>query len=345
MRELVVDDEGTKLAYIDSDVPSTAEQGYITIFAIHGAAFTSHVFDRVMDIAPQHGVRFVAINRRDYPGSSPLSRSDLEALSSESADAKAAFLRARGVEFATFICRFAAQHNIPAASPVGKSGGFAVLGWSLGCAFAHATVSHFDTLPAGPKEYFSQNLRGLILFEPPTVAIGAPHPPGAWSPHIDTTLTPPQRAGLFTHWVSAYFAHGALHTRDPAVLEHVVPAPSRPPSVYGMSAAERARAAYPAPAQASDMRFMRGAAGAIRASYRRACFDAGVRAALPKMRVALVVGDATTALCLSAYFAVQDDDDEAGGGRVVFKLLRDTNHFVQWDEPELALQTFLACLD
>ena len=138
------------------------------------------VFDKVVNIASHHGVRFVAINRRDYPGSTPLSPSDLEALSSDSAEAKTAFLRARGVEFATFICRFSAQHEIPTASPDGKSGGFAVLGWSLGCAFAHATVSHFDVLPPAHKEYFSQNLRGLIFLgthRTPALKHPVPSPP------------------------------------------------------------------------------------------------------------------------------------------------------------------------
>lgn len=40
MQDIVVDDQGTKLSYIDSGVPQHAADGYMTIFAVHGMAFT-----------------------------------------------------------------------------------------------------------------------------------------------------------------------------------------------------------------------------------------------------------------------------------------------------------------
>ena len=41
MQSIVVDNEGTKLSYIDSGVPITFRQNYITVFAVHGSLFSS----------------------------------------------------------------------------------------------------------------------------------------------------------------------------------------------------------------------------------------------------------------------------------------------------------------
>lgn len=108
-----------------------------------------------------------------------------------------------------------------------------------------------------------------------------------------------------------------------------------------MSAAQVARMSHAPPAQTTDMLFMVGSTPVIHASYRRACFDKALRAALPHMKVAVVMGDSDTALALSAYFAVQNDDDALGGGFIRFKLLPKSNHFVQWDDPELSLQAVI----
>ena len=236
MQAIVVDQEGTKLSYIDSGVPSSdARQSYTTIFAIHGTAFASRefnagmyasltvtfsclaVFNKVAALAGQYGIRFVAINRRDYPESTPFSPSDIQVLSTGTDDEKAGFLRARGVEIATFIDRFAERNETTEVSADGKTGGFAILGWSLGCALVHAAVAHVDGLPSALKRRFSNNLRALIfegksssqhiqaarsLKSPsglPIVSIGTPIPPKAWSPHMDTTIPTELRDGFFLH--------------------------------------------------------------------------------------------------------------------------------------------------
>ncbi|EKM49711.1 uncharacterized protein PHACADRAFT_188757 [Phanerochaete carnosa HHB-10118-sp] len=346
MQQIVVDDQETKLSYIDSGVPaSKSGNNYTTIFAIHGSVFTNHVFEKLMAAAAEHNIRIVAMNRREYPGSTPLSPSDIQILSSGTDDEKAAFLRARGLEIATFACRFAQQYDIPRISEDGKTGGFVIFGWSFGCSIAHPAVAHFDALPPPSKQYFSTNLRGLILLEPPTVTLGTPMPPKAWSPHIDTTVPQELRDPFFGHWISSYFKHGDISTRDLDVLSYIVPGTFRAPSIYSMSEEQLAKMTYDPPAQTSDLPFMIFCSAAANASYRKAFFDKDVRAALPGMMVAVIMGDATSALSLAAYFAVQNDDDALGGGFVRFKELHGTNHFVHWDEPELILKTVMACIE
>ena len=108
-------------------------------------------------------MRFVAVNRRDYPPSTHLSTQERDALSSGTDNQKAAFLKARGVEFATFVHLFAEQNRLPPVSPDGLTGGFAVLGWSLGCSFALATVAAIDALPAPVQARWRDGMRSLIL--------------------------------------------------------------------------------------------------------------------------------------------------------------------------------------
>ena len=179
---LVVDEHGTELSYIDSGVPNGTKD-YVTIFAIHGTVFTSRelripsyisseadavyclpaIWDRVIALAPKSGVRFVAVNRRDYPGSTALSPEDINVLNSGTDDQKADYLKARGVEFATFVNLFAEKNNIPPISPDGTAGGFGLVGWSLGCAFVLAAVAAVDALPAPAQARWKAGARALIL--------------------------------------------------------------------------------------------------------------------------------------------------------------------------------------
>lgn len=108
-------------------------------------------------------MRFVAVNRRDYPGSTPLSPQEIAVLNSGTDDQKADFLKARGVEFATFVDLFVQKYSLPPISADGFSGGFAVLGWSLGCSFALATVAAVGSLPAVGQTRWKDGMRSLIL--------------------------------------------------------------------------------------------------------------------------------------------------------------------------------------
>lgn len=108
-------------------------------------------------------MRFVAVNRRDYPGSTPLSADEIGVLNSGTDDQKADFLKARGVEFATFVDLFAEKNSLPPISADGSTGGFAILGWSLGCSFALASVAAIDALPAPAQARWKDGMRSLIL--------------------------------------------------------------------------------------------------------------------------------------------------------------------------------------
>lgn len=164
--------------------------------------------------------------------------------------------------------------------------------------------------------------------EPPTVAIGSPLPPKVWSPQIDQTIPEELRGPFFTQWITSYFKHGDLSTRSLDVLSYIVPTTWRVPSIFSMTEEQQAKIVYMPPGSASDMLFMVFSAAQINASYKRACFDAGVRARLPRMKICAFTGDATCVFSLPAYWAMQDDDKARGGGFIDFEMVEGANHFV-----------------
>ena len=192
------------------------------------------------------------MNRRDYPGSIPLSAEDIGVLGSGTDKQKADFLKARGTEFATFIDLFS-ENSLTPISADSSTGGFAVLGWSLGCSFALATVAAVGALPTPAQARWKDCMRSLILqgtsrappphhivanlirilsrAEPPTVSLGKPIPPDAWTPLLDQSMPAEARTPFFSHWITSYFRHGDLTPHDSKAISYVVPAASRAPTI------------------------------------------------------------------------------------------------------------------
>ncbi|RPD52530.1 alpha/beta-hydrolase [Lentinus tigrinus ALCF2SS1-7] len=341
MPTIGVDDNGTELAYLDSGAPSARPDSYVTIFAIHGTVFGFHIYDKIFRLLQDRSdIRFVAISRRGYPGSTPFTPDEITALSTDSDDQKEAFLRARGTEVALFIDKFIEKFDLPPISSDGSSGGIALMGWSLGCSVALSVVSHMDTYPQRVQDRLGAHLRTLILHDPPQVALGLPPAPQSWNPHYDTSITPAQALQATVRWLTSYMRHGDLSTRSLDALEWVVPATFRAPSIYTMSDAEVAQiVAYD---QAGpDATWFMTCGPQLRASYEKACFDPAVRAKVPRMAVWVLIGDVTLPFGIAATWQVEADNVAMGGGdSVSVKRIPGTNHFMQWDDPSLALQAF-----
>jgi hypothetical protein len=50
--------------------------------------------------------------------------------------------------------------------------------------------------------------------DPPCQALGIPIPPGGWTPLMDPDISDDARGPVFIKWVSSYFKHGDLSSRD-----------------------------------------------------------------------------------------------------------------------------------
>jgi hypothetical protein len=65
--------------------------------------FLTEVFKKVQKVAIEKGVRFVALNRRDYPGFTPYNEEEINILVNGTKEQKDGWHRDRGHELGTFI--------------------------------------------------------------------------------------------------------------------------------------------------------------------------------------------------------------------------------------------------
>ena len=108
-------------------------------------------------------VRVVAISRRDYPGSTPITLQNANDLAEGSNEEKRTFLRERGLEIASFIHHFIEDHGLLPISSDGKNGGIVILGHGIGCAFALSAVASLDAFPASVQQRWGSHVRALLL--------------------------------------------------------------------------------------------------------------------------------------------------------------------------------------
>ena len=108
--------------------------------------FHIDTFNRLARAAPKFNLRIVAINRRDYKGSTLYSEEELNELSNSDSDGYKAFMRLRGLEIARFMVWYVAKEKLPQANQDG-TGGIAVLGWSAGNMTTMAFMTHASSYP------------------------------------------------------------------------------------------------------------------------------------------------------------------------------------------------------
>ncbi|KAF8224406.1 alpha/beta-hydrolase [Tricholoma matsutake] len=343
MESIVVHEDGTELAYLDSGPPfsETLSTYYTTIFAVHGIMFSSPIFQKVSVISRNAGIRFIAINRRGYKGSTPFPDTDKDIFTQGTDTQKTEWLKSRGLEISNFVNSFISRENLPAISPEGK-GGCVLLGWSMGCSFTMSAIAHIGDLPSSAQVLLASRLRAYILHDPPEIALGLPTFPGH-ALVLGPAMSEAARSRVITCWITSYFQHSGLHTHDLHGLK-VVPSIHRVPSVWNMSLTEAAYIIDTGSHNAFDGLLLSKCQPETNAVYKAAIFDRVVRHQLPHMKSWLLIGSASIPTCISSLWSIQDDDKANGGDNISYKVLPGMNHFVHWDEPELTVNTYLEIL-
>ncbi|KAI5122826.1 hypothetical protein M0805_003121 [Coniferiporia weirii] len=210
---------GVDFAYIDSGAPLNSSD-YTTVVCVHGHSYHAQTFARLLPLGAQHNLRILALNRRDYVGSTPYTPAELAALASDSAPVHAAFLRARALEVARFLVWAVSVLGIPRAG-AGKDkdkdkdggdgrrggGGLALLGWSLGNVTTLAFLGHLAALPPDVRAALEPYLRWFFIYESTSGFIGYAPPPGAYHPVWDPDVPGPLKAAATDAWFTAYFSH------------------------------------------------------------------------------------------------------------------------------------------
>ncbi|OCH91229.1 hypothetical protein OBBRIDRAFT_775554 [Obba rivulosa] len=159
------DDKGTVLYYEDTGAPE-GSQKYTTLILVHGAMFHGAIFQRMFPHAAARNLRIVAVNKRDYAGSTPFTPQEQDALRGP-VEEQRAVLEAMGLQLAHFIAWFIRKENIPPVSESSgmRTGGFALVGWSAGNMDTISLLANADKLSQATRELFETYFRTFVVYE------------------------------------------------------------------------------------------------------------------------------------------------------------------------------------
>ncbi|KAI5122824.1 hypothetical protein M0805_003119 [Coniferiporia weirii] len=347
MQSAPVDELGTRLAYIDSGPPES--NSYTTLVVVHGHSYTAQSFSRVIERSSNHGVRIIALNRRDYVGSTLLAPAELALLHDKNAsDSHKLFLRARGLEIAHFLVWVIDELKIP-------EGRLALAGWSLGTVTTLAFLRHLPSFPEDIIKKLEPHLKTFFIYESACAILGYPYPDGGYHPLHDSDIPVSQRSAVFTAWLSSYFVHPYTSvTADPSsehflsglILRTPTPADTadyKQPSHQNIDPVAFAASVDPLPAERSEGAYY----GIVHADtlYEQlsgAFFlgpapDFGLQ--LPDLRVVEIYGTRSIWTVQWGKWMLEEDIGRRGAGRPVeFACVEGGNHFWHWDDPDAFLQ-------
>ncbi|KAH9924415.1 uncharacterized protein B0H18DRAFT_1211859 [Fomitopsis serialis] len=219
MPRVTVDQHGSQYYYEDTGAPHQSSD-YTTLILVHGAGFQGAVFEPLFAHAAARNMRLVAVNMRDYYGSTPYSASELADLGSTDVERQAKAIRARGLEILTFLLWFIRKESIPPLLPATEAEDWAMEGYHYWA----------DELAPNDVEFLAGYMRALVLYDPAPRAFGAPMSSlqDSYNPLNDSSLSPEQMKRVFPSWVSGYYTHSK------AMLD-ALPSLSRDALVAGFS--------------------------------------------------------------------------------------------------------------
>ncbi|KZT68313.1 hypothetical protein DAEQUDRAFT_728131 [Daedalea quercina L-15889] len=350
-----VDQHGSQLYYEDTGVPLQSSD-YTTLVLIHGACFQGAVFKPLFAQAATQNMRLVAVNMRDYYGSTLYSPSELAELGSTDVDTQTKALRARGLEILTFLLWFIREENIPplmltTANGEFGGGGVSLLGWSWGNESTLSSIAHAGELAQDDTETLAKYMRALIIYDPSPRVFGAPASAldESYNPLNDRSLSAEELKRAFPSWVSSYYSHStdmldafpsigrdeliAGFSQEPIQKPHYLM-----PTLLRMSNDELSRVVNEGAVMRSHFLYEAVDGKVYTDNARNALRDTTV---WPDLRVVLVWCDMSVSEALLSTWGLlkQVEGDWPAHGRRVHALrLRGANHFPHWDRPARTMQ-------
>ena len=176
---------------------------------------------------------------------------------------------------------------------------------------------------------------------------------------IDESLPPPERGRIFGEWVSGYYSHRSMTSRNYEDLEFLTPDKVPPPTTTRMTLEEIMGMSCSTGAE-SDMRLQSIDPMILAEQTRRALFDEDVAKAWPRVEVEHILCDRSPWVIIDALWWLESLQEQADGkGRkVTFTRMSEANHFVSvsveirpfvksetlfqphWDMPEETIRLF-----
>ncbi|KIM42184.1 hypothetical protein M413DRAFT_444643 [Hebeloma cylindrosporum] len=331
-----VDNNGTQLFFTDSG-PIKSSEDYTTLVIFHGSAFTGNTFHKLLPLGAAHNIRLVILNRRDYAGSTKYSDENLKDLQA----GDKSFMERLALEVKHFLLWFIDTHNIPKITADRKSGGFVLMGWSMGNVTALSILGYQDVVGNEAYQRLEPYLRQLILYDPSGIGFGYERPPVAYNSFAD--VTPEAAIENFKYGVSGYYEHPDLASRSIDGL-NVDKRGSRP-SVDNMTAEEMAVNFDPIAAARTEFPMFIQMQPVLNMLTQTCLFDEKVTSeVLPKLEIAYLCCAKSPWYCLWGMIETERQYKkhlklEHKVRPIQFLEIASGNHFVHWDDPE----GFFAC--
>ncbi|KAJ7477000.1 Alpha/Beta hydrolase protein [Mycena galericulata] len=338
MPTISIPDKDIQFFFTDTGAPGSSSK-YTTLILVHGHTYHSSVFQRLLPLAATHSVRLVCINRREYPGSTPHTAEELGVYASGSDQERTSLMNEAGVNLALAVDGIIQECKLPSA------GGVALVGWSLGNAFTLAAMASILSLPSETKIRLQSFVRTIIMWDPPSHALGIPSPPKAYVPLQDQELAPATRGPAFGRWVSSYYIHGDLSTHDPDQLNYRDADPSKKATYEDMPIEELLTIVDFSVGDKCDSIVLEPCfASVISALVNKALFNSEIRAAWKGTKVAYMYGTATT---WNIHFALWNIEEHVAAAKanapITFRAIEGANHFVMWEDPSTTLDELIGC--
>jgi hypothetical protein len=190
MPSKTVNAQGTKLYYEDSGAPP-GSTSYTTVFLIHGYLCyartflfplfpyalcaplislnllnDSAVFRPAFAHARSHNLRLIAINMREYPGSSPFSDAELARFASNDLEDQTSALVDQAMEIANLIAQIIRDEDLPLPQQEGDSqtGGVSMLAWAVGGSWLTTVLANLDSLDEDVHACFEKYVTTAIIY-------------------------------------------------------------------------------------------------------------------------------------------------------------------------------------
>ncbi|GLB44327.1 hypothetical protein LshimejAT787_1602570 [Lyophyllum shimeji] len=326
---------GEDISFYYTDSGPQADSEYTTLVFIHGHTFHSGVFQRLVPFAPGRRLRIICLNRREYPESTPYSTDERKTILDGSDTDRAEFLHQQGVLIALFIHVLIQELSLP--EKVG------VVGWSMGTIFSVAALASIDRVPETTRARLRTHVKHFFLLDPPSQGLGIPNPPNAYNPLWDDDLPPETRGPAFGKWVSSYFHHEDLLSRDISLLSMRAPDASKTPTIESLTHEELSSvASFESGSRVETILVESEFRVALAAQTHKALFDSDITAMWGNPQVWHLHGEATT--WNSVYAAWMLEEKARTSKDVRFKPLSGANHFFMWEEPERFLDVLMECM-
>lgn len=257
------------------------------------------------------------------------------------------FFKTRASEFAKFTEYIVVHEGLPKADWKSNTGGVFIMAWSAGNGYALPILSYADLLPETTSNNIEPYLRGFIIFDAPRWFHGLPLSALATADQAfkDESISPEERARIFSKWVGGYYKHPTLTSYKIEDLQKEPAPDARRNTPESMTDDELATCTDYNAVLRSEIKARTGPISGYAERIRLAAFDDKLAKYWPGCRIHVLwceyspwpmVETAWTFEKLKEKYVKQG----VQGRSLTVEMMPGANHFPHWDEPEMTIAFF-----